>query len=267
MDNIDKQIFRAGKIDGQYEFPMSTRIGLDTVDTMFQIKRVTMERTISLSGGIQAVFMTNPVLNNPCFSNRHKFSHLLMSKNTMNNSFTDSTAANGISQVARYWLAGLMKHVRGLTALCCPTVNCYRRLHGPSEPWKASASMDINEQNCSFHLKKANTPNRPIYVQNHLPGGSANPYIVLAATVAAGLAGITNKYRLPERDVDVLLPPQSLSEALDALKEDQVLVKALGVDFVRRFISMKHEFEVDVFPGGLTDETIGEEQDMYLKMS
>jgi len=102
-------------------------------------------------------------------------------------------------------------------------------------------------------------------VQNCLPGGSANPYIVLAATVAAGLAGITNKYPSPERDVDVLLP-KSLSEALNALEEDEVLVKALGVEFVQRFISMKRDFEVDVFPGGLTDETIGEEQDMYLEM-
>jgi len=102
-------------------------------------------------------------------------------------------------------------------------------------------------------------------VINRLPGGSANPYIVMAATVAAGLAGIENKYTLQESDVYVLLP-QSLSEALDALEEDKVLVKALGKEFVRRFISMKREFEVNVFQGGLTDQSIREEQDMYLNM-
>jgi len=164
--------------------------------------------------------------------------------------------------VARYWLAGLVKQARGLTALCCPIVNCYRRLHSLSAPCKASASMDINDQNCSFHLKYVSTPSRPTCVQNRLPGVSANLYIVLAATVAAGLAGITNKYCSPERDVEVPLLPKSLAEALDALERDEVLLKALGVEFVRSFISMKRKFEVDVFPGWFSDETIGEEQDM-----
>jgi len=86
----------------------------------------------------------------------------------------------------------------------------------------------------------------------------------MAATVAAGLVGIANKYPPQDPVVDALLLPQSLSEALDALEEDKVLVKALGKEFVRRFISMKREFEVNLFPGGLTDESIKQEQDMYL---
>jgi len=131
-------------------------------------------------------------------------------------------------------------------------------------PFRATASPDFNDRTCSFRLR--NTDTTGAYITNRLPGGSANPYIVLAATVAAGLAGITNKYPLQEQDSDVPLLPKSLSEALDALEKDEVLVKALGVEFIRRFVSVKREFEVNVFSEVLTDESIKQEQDMYLDL-
>jgi len=104
------------------------------------------------------------------------------------------------------------------------------------------------------------------FVENRLPGGSANPYIVLAATVAAGLTGITNKYPPQEQDVDMPLLPKSLSEALDALEGDEVLVKALGVKFVESFVRNKREFEVNVLTGGLTSKSIEKKKEMYGKM-
>jgi len=108
-------------------------------------------------------------------------------------------------------------------------------------------------------MKNAGTP--AAVVENRLAGGAANPYIVMAATVAAGLAGITNKYTLPKRAVNALLPT-SLSEALDALEKDKVLVKALGREFVQCFVRHKREFEVEVLTGG----SITEEVNMYLKL-
>jgi len=163
------------------------------------------------------------------FNSKPLLNHSIDGKN---NVLADSAAADGISQVARYWLAGLVKQARGLTALCCPTVNCYRRLHGPSAPCRSSVSRDDNDQTSSLSLKS--TGMADTVVINRLPGGSANPYNVMAATVAAGLAGIQNKYPPQERDVEVLLS-KSLSEALDALEKDEVLVKALGVEFIQRF--------------------------------
>jgi len=212
---------------------------------------------------IQAVFMTKPVLDNLSCGSGQQFNHALWCKDSMDNAFSDSADVDGISQVARYWLTGLVKHARGLTALCSPTVNCYRRLHGPSAPCKAVSSLYAFDQTASFRVNGAGTSYT--FVENRLPGGSANPYIVFAGTVAAGLAGITNEYPPPKPGEELLLP-KSLSEALDALEADQVLVNALGVDFVEWFVRNKREFEVNVLTGALTDESIKKEQSMYWNM-
>jgi len=211
--------------------------------------------------------MTKPVKSSTVCGSGQLFNHFIGSvihlPDALDNEFVNSADVCGISQVSHYWLAGLVKHARGLTALCCPTVNCYRRLHGPSAPCKAFVSTDDNDQTSSFRLKMAGATSA--FVENRLPGRSANPYIVLAATVAAGLDGITNKYPPPEPGADVLLP-QSLFEALDALGEDEVLVKALGVEFIQSFIRKKYKFEVDVLRGSLTDISIAKEQNIYWTM-
>jgi len=128
--------------------PLLPEIGLKSADAMFRTKRDTKERIASLRKLVQGVFMTKPVLgNNPADrSNDQQFQHTLVGYGPTKTGFSDITAADGISQVARYWLAGLVKHARGLTALCCPTVNCSRRLHrdGPSAPL--------------FSLKSSGTP-------------------------------------------------------------------------------------------------------------
>jgi len=240
---------------------MAYELGISAADATFRVKHFTKEITNQFIPDHHVVFMTKPVVNADC---GQEFNHTLHKVKSLDNAFYDGGAVNVISQVARYWLAGLVKHARGLTALCGPTVNCYRRLQGFSGPCTATSSKDGNDQTTSqFILNNSGT--RIPFVTNRLPGGSANPYIVLAATVAAGLAGITNKYPVHEQDVDVLLLPKSLSEALDALEGDEVLVKALGVEFVETFIRNKREFEVDVLTGALTDESILKEREMYGK--
>jgi len=159
--------------------------------------------------------MKKPFLDTPVCC--QAFNHSISEIEKVCTAFIDSNDPDGISQVARYWMAGLEKHARGLTALCSPTVNCYRRLNVPFSPCTASVSMDDNDKTTAFsHQCKGSVH---AFVENRLPSGSANPYIVLAATVAAGLAGITNIYSPPESGAVVLLP-KNLSEALDALEED-----------------------------------------------
>ena len=94
----------------------------------------------------------------------------------------DPSASDQLSDIARYWIGGLIKHSAALTALCSPTVNCYRRLHGPRLPDKANWGLE--DRNASFRVK--NYSEQGTYFENRIPGGSCNPYLVLAATVAAG---------------------------------------------------------------------------------
>lgn len=76
-----------------------------------------------------------------------------------------------------------------------------------------------------------------------LPSGAANPYIVMAATVAAGIDGLVNRLELPaENELEKL--PSSLEEALAALEADKVLTEALGEEFIRWFLTLKREVEI-----------------------
>jgi len=252
---------RAGSMPDLFEIVLAYDLGIHAADNVFRAKHYSKEIVNGYFVDQQAVFMTKPFFDTPVCG--QAFNHSICQLGVTENAFIDSTASDGISQVARYWMAGLVKHARGLTALCCPTVNCYRRLHSPYAPCKTLISTNEDAQSSSFCLKSFGTAYTCIV--NRLPGGSANPYIVLAATVAAGLAGITNKYPTQERNVNVPLP-QSLSEALDALEEDEVLAKTLGREFIQSFVHNKREFEVDVLKDGLTDESIKKEREMYFKM-
>ena len=73
-----------------------------------------------------------------------------------------------------------MKHAGALTALCSPTVNCYRRLRKPRD----KGNWGLDDRLASFRVK--NYSKEETYVENRIPGGSCNPYVVLAANVAAG---------------------------------------------------------------------------------
>jgi len=252
-----------GRSDYQFQLTLSRLAGIDAGDEMFRakqhIKEFTAKRICTTSFDPEAIFMTKPDAET-CSNGLH-FSHSIRSLFTdgekMKSEFHDPIGVHGLSEVGRYWLAGLVKHAGGFTALCNPTVNCYRRLRDPDAP--RTASWSFGDRTSAFHLKHK-IPNET-YVKNRLPGGSANPYIVLAATVAAGMAGIKNKYPPPQSDEELPLP-QSLSEALCALEMDKVLVEALGEEFIHSFISIKRKYEVDV----LTKDSIEEEQEMYWEM-
>ena len=117
------------------------------------------------------------------------------------------------------------------------------------------------------------------YVENRLPSSAANPYIVAAATIAAGIDGIKNKLELPKEMERIGSPiVGTLEEALNDLEKDKVLVEALGELFVEWFLRLKREVEikelkdsdvlknaceVDPETGKVNDFGMKMEQDMY----
>jgi len=201
--------------------------------------------------------MTKSVLNDMC--NGQHFNHSLWSKNSKENAMFDVKQPDKLSAVAKQWIAGLLHHADSLTALCCPTVNCYRRLHTPFAPDKADWGID--NRKTAFRVKTMSASET--YVENRIPSGSANPYILLAATVAAGISGIKNKMECPpERQENERSLPMSLEDALVALEKDEVMVKALGEQFVKWFVKIKRELEINVLRG----KGFEEELNLYFKM-
>lgn len=171
--------------------------------------------------------------------------------------------------MARHWIAGLLKHLKALTAICCPTVNCYRRLHIIPTPNRVDWGYD--DRLATVRVKADGGPSGT-YIENRLPASAANPYLVLAATVAAGVDGLVNRLECPPaRRVDNAkgdggnesVLPNTLPEALAALEEDSVVVEALGKEFVTWFVRVKRELEVDRLQD-TAKNAIEAEQNMYL---
>ena len=157
----------------------------------------------------------------------------------------------GLSKIGYQFLGGLLEHARGLTALCAPTVNSYKRLvvgRSLSGATWAPAYIAYGDNNRTAMVR---IPYGRLELR--LPDGSCNPYLATAAIIAAGLDGVerkldpgkpnnTNLYDLtPEQVVAQRHPmlPQNLNEAIDALAADRCLRGAIGENLAQEFIKLK----------------------------
>lgn len=155
-------------------------------------------------------------------------------------------APNGaMSDTTRHWLGGLMASAAAATSFLCPTVNSYRRMVGfAAAPTVAS----WGEDNKSAALRVLSIEPKAARIENRVAGGDANPYLVLAATLASGIAGLEAETALPD-PIAVTgwgLPPEgwphlptSITRAADALEADPGLASVMGADFVRYWINTR----------------------------
>ena len=214
--------------------------------------------------GLHANFMTMPSTDG-CGSAAH-FNHSVWCKTSGDNAMYDPAKEDNLSDLARHWIAGLVKHTNALTALCSPTVNCYRRLHGVWVP--NTASWGIDDRVATFRVK--NYSNSATYVENRLATGPCNPYLVIAGCIAAGIDGIVNHLECPPKSQDnAPKVPFTLEEALQALESDTVMVEALGKQFVEWYCETKRQIDIKKLQGSVMDkpdpEAIQKEVDMYGK--
>ena len=102
---------------------------------------------------------------------------------------------------------------------------------------------DYDSRLVSWRIKS--TSEKATYMENRMPSGASNIYLALAATVAAGIDGIKNKIEPPPPGPTTDNPlPYKLEEALEALENDEPIVKALGEQFVEWFITEKRATEL-----------------------
>lgn len=160
------------------------------------------------------------------------------------NAFHNPSNPDQLSNLGRHWLAGLLHHSVALTALCCPTVNCYRRLHTPWSP--GAIEWGFDNRFAAFRVKVGEP--QDTYIENRIPSGAANPYLVLAATVAAGLDGVERGLEPPTEMQSVGKLPRFLAETLSALENNEVMKKALGERFISWFLTLKRA-EIQLLDG------------------
>jgi glutamine synthetase len=165
----------------------------------------------------------------------------------------------GISQMALWYIGGLLKHARALSAIIAPTTNSYKRLvPGYEAPVNLAYSRRNRSAAVRIPMYSANPKTKR--VEFRPPDPSANPYLAFAAMMMAGLDGIVNKfdpgepldkdiYDLPpEETKNVPSMPGSLDEALDCLEEDHGFLLKGDVfteELLETYISYKRRAEAD----------------------
>lgn len=157
-----------------------------------------------------------------------------------------------LSEMGRHFVGGILEHIEGLTALCCPTLNAFKRFTpGSFSPY--TVSWGYNNRTAAVRIPEST----PIRIEQRLPSADANPYLVIAGTLAAGMHGVREEIDPGEPvngDAAGKRPPLPRSQeiVLRALEDDDVLVETLGSEFVRAFTAVKRR-EHQLFNDHVTD--------------
>jgi len=161
-----------------------------------------------------------------------------------------------LSILAQRMIAGIVAHAPALTALCNPTINAFKRL-GPDTlaPYRANWGYD----NRSAMLRVPPERGGGTRLEMRLADGAANPYLMTAAILAAGLDGIRRELDAPPpavgysyEDESQTVLPMSLDAALDALRADTALIEILGGPLVDVFEVMKRD-EIERYTASVDD--------------
>ena len=171
------------------------------------------------------------------------------------NAFYDPADKLGMSKVMKHYMAGLLSYTSDITFFLAPYVNSYKRFaKGTFAPTRIIWSVD--NRTAGFRLCGAGS--KSVRVECRIGGSDMNPYLAIAAQIAAGIAGIENKLVLDEPakgDVyqgNTKMIPASLREAKDALSASEMLNSAFGEDVVKHYCRAA-EVELEEFDRVVTD--------------
>jgi glutamine synthetase len=236
---------------GQHEIDFKYADAIKAADQIQTFKLVV--KTIARQHGLHATFMPKPLYGvNGSGMHCHQS---LFEGNT--NRFFDENDPIGLSEIARHYMAGILSHARGFTAITNPTVNSYKRLV-PGYEAPCYVAWSASNRSPMIRIPASRGLSTRIEVRN--PDPAANPYLALAVMLAAGLDGIKNKMALPapiDRNIYIMsedereeqgIPslPANLKMALDELVHDELICQALGDHALSHFYELK-EIEYDIY--------------------
>jgi glutamine synthetase len=232
--------------NGQFEINWAFNDALITADQLAFFKF--MVKSIAEKHGLRATFMPKPFVNltgNGCHV------HLsVWDKEGKTNLFLDQKDEVGLSKTAYHFLGGLIHHADALVAITNPTVNSYKRINAPrtvsGATW-APNTVTFGGNNRT-HMVRIPDEGRTEF---RLPDGAANPYLMMAGILAAGMHGIDEKMDPGERlDIDMYADghkvqgakklPLNLLDALRNFEKDSYLQGALGDEVSAAYLKLKH---------------------------
>ncbi len=242
---------------GQHEIDFQYAEGMVTADNIMTFKMAV--KAIAKRHGLHATFMPKPKAGV-----NGSGMHLNMSLADLNgrNLFEDPEDELGLSKIAYQFMAGILYHMEGMTILTNPLVNSYKRLvPGYDAPvyiaWSAKA-------NRSPLIRIPSSRGLSTRIELRCPDSAVNPYLALAACLAAGLDGIekgmtppesvdSNIFTMPLEEIQrkgIRQLPETLGEAIEALQNDEFMKEVLGEHIYTKYLEAKEtewrEFRVQV---------------------
>ncbi len=237
--------------NGQFEMNWDFADALVTADRHSFFKF--MVKSVAEAHGFRATFMPKPVeglTGNGCHA------HISVWDKDGNNAFatdngTGPTGELGLSEQGAHFLGGIMKHATAMAAITNPTVNSYKRINAPRTLSGATWAPNTVtwSGNNRTHMVRIPGPGR---FELRLPDGAANPYLMQAVVIAAGMSGLRSKADPGKRyDIDMYAKghkvedapklPLNLLDALRAYEADPELTAMMGDEFSRAFLKLKRQ--------------------------
>ncbi|MFY9262851.1 MAG: type I glutamate--ammonia ligase [Actinomycetaceae bacterium] len=237
---------------GQNEIDLRVTDALTMADQVMSCRAVI--ENVAIAQGVQASFMPKPLIDQP---GNGMHTHMSLFEGDTN-VFFDPAGEFGLSQIARKFIAGVLRHAREISAITSQHVNSYKRLWAGDE---APAYVAWGKNNRSalvrvpaFSLKDEACAR----IEYRALDSAANPYLAYAVLLNAGLAGIENDYPVPESidtnlaaltsmerkvmEIDSL--PKSLNEAIRVTEQSELIAHTLGEETFEYFLRNKrHEWE------------------------
>jgi glutamine synthetase len=237
---IDTLIHESGV--AQMEINLRHGNPLELADQVFMIKRTIKET--ALEHDIYATFMAKPMANEP--GSAMHIHQSIINKDTGDNIFSD-TKTGQPTEAFFAFIAGQQKYMPAITSLLAPYVNSYRRLSkGSGAP--VNTQWGFDNRTAGLRVPPSDPANRRL--ENRIPSSDGNPYLVVAAALAAGYLGMIEKLQptAPAEDDAALSPagdlPYSLVQAVIKLERCDAIIDILGPQFVSAYARVKlHEYE------------------------
>lgn len=231
----------------QHEIDFKYADAVTTADRVMTYKFAT--KAIALKHGLHASFMAKPIAG---INGSGMHTHGSLSKEGKN-VFYDQDTSKGLSDVALYYIGGLLKHAKAITRIANPTVNSYKRL---VPGFEAPCYISWSTTNRSALIRVPAARGNSTRAEFRSPDPMCNPYLTFACMLAAGLDGIKNKilppdstdtniYHLTPKDrkkLKIEMLPASLTESQEHLMKDQVLCDTLGSHVVE---NLAHITEIE----------------------
>lgn len=242
---------------GQHEIDFKYSEALDVADKIMTFRMVV--RTTAQRHGLHATFMPKPVfgING---SGMHMNQSLFKDGE---NAFFDPTTPDQLSETAKYYIGGLMKHARAMAAITNPTINSYKRLvPGYEAPVYVAWSCRNRSPLIRIPAKRGSSTR----VELRNPDPACNPYLAIAVALKAGLDGIKNKivpppptdqniYHMTAEErlaANISSLPGSIKEAMDELEKDAVIRSVLEPHIYPKYVEAKSQewdrFRVQIHP-------------------